>query len=94
MNAPGAADTARLPPGEALPHYVSREPFDPQTADALTAEQERFYLASQWRLMLWKLARHRLAVVAGIVLLIMYASTLVSEVIAPYQLHTRHTDYI
>jgi peptide/nickel transport system permease protein len=94
MNAPGAADTARLPPGEALPHYVSREPFDPQTADALTAEQERFYLASQWRLMLWKLARHRLAVVAGIVLLIMYASTLVSEVIAPYHLHTRNTDHI
>jgi len=94
MNAPGAADTVPLPHGEALPHYVSREPFDPQTADALTAEQERFYLASQWRLMLWKLARHRLAVAAGIVLLIMYGSTLVSEVIAPYQLHTRNTDFI
>jgi peptide/nickel transport system permease protein len=93
MNSPGAADPP-LPLGEALPHYVSREPFDPQTADALTAEQERFYLASQWRLMLWKLARHRLAVVAGIVLLIMYGSTLVSEVIAPYHLHTRNTDFI
>lgn len=92
MNAPGVADT--LPGTEPLPHYVSREPFDPQTADALTAEQERFYLASQWRLMLWKLARHRLAVVAGVVLLVMYASTLVSEVIAPYQLHTRNTDFI
>jgi peptide/nickel transport system permease protein len=81
-------------PGGHLPHYVSKEPFDPQTADALTPEQERFYLASQWRLMLWKLARHRLAVVAGIVLLVMYGSTLISEVLAPYNLHTRNTDFI
>ena len=72
--------------------FVSREL---RSADrALTAEQERFYLASQWRLMLWKLARHRLAVAAGIVLLIMYGSTLVPKILAPYHLHTRHTDFI
>jgi len=78
----------------ALPHYVSDAPFDPQGAEALTAQQERFYLASQWQLMLWKLARHKVAVISGIILAIMYASTLVSEVIAPYYLHSRHTDYI
>jgi len=78
----------------ALPHYVSKEPFDPQGTEALTSEQERFYLASQWQLMLWKLKRHKVAVVAGIILAIMYASTLVSEVLAPYHLHTRHTDFI
>jgi len=94
MTPAGAADAMSARHGEHLPHYVSGEPFDPQTADALTAEQERFYLASQWRLMLWKLARHRLAVVAGIVLLVMYGSTLVSEILAPYYLHTRNTDYI
>jgi len=94
MTPAGAADTISARHGDHLPHYVSGEPFDPQTADALTAEQERFYLASQWRLMLWKLARHRLAVVAGIVLLLMYGSTLVSEILAPYHLHTRHTDFI
>jgi peptide/nickel transport system permease protein len=84
---PGAAATA-------LPHHVSSEPFDPGAADALTPEQERFYLASQWRLMLWKLARHRVAVIAGVILLVMYASTLVSEILAPYELHTRNTDFI
>jgi peptide/nickel transport system permease protein len=94
MTPAGAADAMSARHGEHLPHYVSGEPFDPQTAEALTAEQERFYLASQWRLMLWKLARHRLAVVAGIVLLLMYGSTLISEVLAPYELHTRHTDFI
>ena len=94
MTPAGAADAMSARHGDHLPHYVSGEPFDPQTADALTAEQERFYLASQWRLMLWKLARHRLAVVAGIVLLLMYGSTLISEILAPYHLHTRHTDFI
>ena len=83
----GTANTSASP----LPHYVSNEPFDPQGTEALTAEQERFYLASQWQLMLWKLKRHKVAVVAGIILAIMYASTLVSEVLAPYHLHTRHT---
>ena len=94
MTPAGAADAMSARHGDHLPHYVSGEPFDPQTAEALTAEQERFYLASQWRLMLWKLARHRLAVVAGVVLLLMYGSTLISEILAPYHLHTRHTDFI
>ena len=60
----------------------------------MTPEQERFYLASQWRMMWWKLRRHRLAVISGAVLLAMYASILVSELIAPYDLHTRFTGYI
>ena len=75
-------------------HFVSTEPFDPGSAARLTPEQERFYLASQWKLMWWKFKRHRVAVVSGAVLLLMYATTLVSEVLAPYNLHTRNTDFI
>jgi peptide/nickel transport system permease protein len=75
-------------------HYVSTEPFDPQSAVQLTPEQERFYLASQWKLMWWKFKRHRVAVASGIILLVMYGSTLVTEVLAPYNLHTRNTDFI
>jgi peptide/nickel transport system permease protein len=89
MNAPDAGLASPK-----LPHYVSEAPFDPQGADALTSDQERFYLASQWSLMLWKLKRHRLAVIAGFILAIMYGSTLVSEILAPYDLHARHTDHI
>jgi peptide/nickel transport system permease protein len=77
-----------------LEHYVSTEPWDPTHVDRLTPEQEEFYLASQWRLMWWKLRRHKLAVASGIILLLMYASTLVSEVLAPYNLHTRNTSFI
>ena len=37
----------------------------PTSATRLTPEQERFYLASQWKLMWWKFKRHRVAVVSG-----------------------------
>jgi peptide/nickel transport system permease protein len=78
----------------ALEHYVSREPFDAYESETLTAEQERFYMASQWRLMWYKLRRHRIAVVAGMVLALLYGSTLISEILAPYDLHSRHIDLI
>jgi peptide/nickel transport system permease protein len=77
-----------------LRHFVSQEPFDPYTIEALTPDQERYYLASQWRLMWWKLKRHRLAMVSGFVLLVMYASIVITEFLAPYDLHTRNTDFI
>ena len=77
-----------------LDHYVSEAPFDPYSIEKLTPEQERFYLASQWQLMWWKFLRHRVAVASGLFLLIFYLSTLISEVISPYGLHTRNTDYI
>jgi peptide/nickel transport system permease protein len=87
--------TLDLPPATRdADHFVSTEPFDPASAARLTPEQERFYLASQWKLMWWKFKLHRVAVVSGIVLLLMYGSTLVTEFLAPYNLHTRHTDFI
>ena len=78
----------------ALPHTISSEPFDPGVVATLSADQERYYLASQWMLMWWKLKRHRLAIISGAFLLVMYASTLVSEFISPYELHTRNIDNI
>jgi len=77
-----------------IEHYVSDEPFEPHAVETLTPEQERFYRASQWQIMWWKFRRHRIAVVAGIILLAFYASTLISEFIAPYDLHTRDTNHI
>ena len=77
-----------------LPHYVSAAPFDPYAVERMTPAQERFYMASQWRMMWWKLCRHRVAVVSGAVLLTMYLSILVCEFLAPYGLDTRNTDFI
>lgn len=77
-----------------MKHFVSREPFDPYRIAVLTPEQERFYLASQWKMMWWRLRRHRLAVISGAILALFYASILITEFLAPYELQTRNTDFI
>ena len=88
MSAPSKQDTR-------LEHYVSREPFNPQALDhRVSPEQEKYYLASQWQLMRWKFARHRLAVISGIFLLLVYFSILISEFLAPYGLQSRNVDFI
>ncbi|GLK84117.1 ABC transporter permease [Ancylobacter defluvii] len=84
-----------LPPaGAPLPHFVAEGVFDPQQADKLTKAQERVYLASQLTLMWWKFRKHRLALASGIFLILLYASILISEFLAPYNYQTRHTDFI
>ena len=83
---------ARKP--EPLDHFVSQAPFDAQAATLLTPEQEKYYLSSQWRLMWLKFRRHKLALWSGIYLILVYASILISEVIAPYSFTHRHTDFI
>jgi peptide/nickel transport system permease protein len=80
--------------GEHLPHYASPAPFDPYAVEAMTPEQERYFMASQWRMMWWKLRRHRLAVISGALLLIVYAVAATCEFLAPYGLQTRNTDFI
>ena len=77
-----------------LPHFISQAPFDPYTVEEMTPEQERYYMASQWRMMWWRFKRHRLAVGAGLVVLLSYLTILVTEFLAPYELHTRNTDFI
>ena len=68
--------------GSRVEHYVRPGVFDPHSVEALTPEQERYYLASQWRMMWWRFRQHRLAVLSGALLLLLYLSILVSEVLA------------
>ncbi|MBN1248191.1 MAG: ABC transporter permease [Anaerolineae bacterium] len=50
---------------------------------------ETFYTASQWQLMWWKFKKHRAAVVAIIVLVLMYAIALFADLLAPYDTNQR-----
>ena len=43
------------------------------------SKKEIYYEATQWQLMWWKLKRHKLAVISGLVLAVMYASIFISE---------------
>lgn len=77
-----------------LPHYVRRETFDPYDGEKLDPKLERYYMATQWRLMWWKLKRHKLALWSGVLLVFLYVSILFSEMIAPYGVGTRNIDHI
>lgn len=88
---PPAAGAADLP---ALSHFASTAPYDPYAVERMTPAQERFYMASQWRMMWWKLRRHRVAVVSGTILLAMYLGILICEFLAPYGVDSRNTDFI
>ncbi|MGE0119347.1 MAG: ABC transporter permease [Dongiaceae bacterium] len=72
-----------------IPHTVSSEPFDPYSVEQISPEQERYYLASQWKIMWWRFLRHRVAVASGFFLLLLYGSILICEFLAPYGLETR-----
>lgn len=72
-------------------HFVSKAPFDPNAIEAMTADQEKVFLASQFKLMWWKFKKHRIAVVCGLFLLLVYTSILFAEFLAPYSLETRNS---
>ena len=87
-------DSAASSGGGTSRHYVNKAPFDPYRVETMTPEMERYYMAPQWQLIWWKFKRHKLALFSGIVLLVLYFSILISEFIAPYNLHHRHTNFI
>ncbi|HTO84309.1 MAG TPA: ABC transporter permease [Methylomirabilota bacterium] len=77
-----------------IPHVVSVEPFDPYSVEQTTAEQERYFRASQWQMMWWRFRRHRLAVLSAAFLLLLYASVPISEFLAPYNYQTKDPAHI
>ena len=77
-----------------IPHFVNKAPFNPQAAVELTPAQEKYYLASQWQLIWWKLKKHRLAYISLIFLSLVYASLLISEILNPYNPYQRHVDHL
>jgi peptide/nickel transport system permease protein len=60
----------------------------------LPAAQERYYLASQWRLIWWRLRHHRLAMGSLWFLLALYATIPFVEFLSPHALRARHPDHV
>lgn len=77
-----------------IQHYVNPDPFDPYAIDKITPAQERIYQAKPLQLMIWRFRRHKLAVISLVFLAFAYATTLVTEMLAPYGLTTRNIDHI
>jgi peptide/nickel transport system permease protein len=61
-------------------------------SEKLSAE-ERYYLASQWQLMWHKFRRHKLALVGGVVLIILYLSAIFADFVAPYPKEIRFEQF-
>src|SRR5690242_7532183 len=82
------------PPGQPLKHFVSTAPFDPAQGEVMSEQQKRIHMASQWKLMWWKFKRHRLALISGVTLIILYFMIIFCEFLAPYNLATRNVESI
>lgn len=63
-------------------------PFGGRRGSASSAPDEtateRYYIASQWQLIWRKFRKHKLAIVSGVVLLLLYLLAIFSDFIAPY----------
>ncbi|MEW5422560.1 ABC transporter permease [Amorphus sp. 3PC139-8] len=76
------------------------EGLDPSSSrDLKRAEKERqkllkYYSASQWTLIWWRFRRHRSAMVAATILVLMAVLGLFAEFVAPYGPTARDTKYI
>ena len=65
-----------------------------QPAGAESAANERYFVASQWQLVWWKFRKHKMALVAGVVLALMYFIAVFCEFLSPYLPGTRFPDYL
>ena len=56
-------------------------------AQALAGElkEERFFVASQWQLIWWKFRKHKLAMIGGPIVILLYTIVLFCEFISPYK---------
>ena len=57
-------------------------------------EEEEYYVASQWKLIWWKLRKHKLAMGAGVALILLYLIVVFAEFLSPYTPLTRYSDYV
>lgn len=65
-----------------------------RTQESLSAPEDEVFVASQWQLMRWKFAKHKLARTALVVIILLYGMALFAEFIAPYGSNTRHRGFI
>jgi peptide/nickel transport system permease protein len=91
---PAGPSVETVAEGPGSRHFVDPAPFDPVAAERLSPEQERYFQASQWRIIWWRFRRHRIAMVSLIVLGLFYLCVPFAEVIAPYDPNGRNSQHL
>ena len=64
-----------------------------QTSDKLTAQEKAYYMASGRKLMWWRLKKHKLAMVALPILMLLYLGAIFAEFIIPYPAEMTFSNY-
>ncbi len=85
--------SAANPPGAQAPR-AGAPTAAARPASAESAASERYFVASQWQLVWWKFRKHKMALVAGVVLALMYFTAAFCEFLSPYLPGTRFPDYL
>lgn len=62
--------------------------------EPLEAKEESIYVASQFQLMWWKFRQHRMAVISGLLIILLYIVALIPEFLAPYDPSQYDSGYI
>ena len=57
-----------------------------------SAAEQRIYTASQSQLIWWRFRKHKLAMIGGVVLILLYLLAIFCEFISPYTVSVRHED--
>jgi peptide/nickel transport system permease protein len=74
---------------------VATEEMTARTArPVLSDREEQVYVASQWQLVWWRFRKHKLALVATALLLVLYIVIVFVEFFAPYDPRRNNRDYI
>lgn len=72
---------------------IERTRTDDSAASVGHVRTEQIYVAPQWKLMWWKFRKHRMAVVSGGVLIVLYLAAIFCEFVAPYDPESFSTRY-
>lgn len=91
---PGNTDLPDAAASAGNTRYVDAAPFDPGEAEELSPEQERYYQASQWRIVWWRFRRHRLALWSAAILVLFYLCVPFAEPMSPYDPNETRADYL
>ena len=73
---------------------VVGRPTDSRWAGNRDREDERAFVASQWRLMWWRFRKHKGAMVGAVVIALLYTLGIFCEFIAPYDPGVRRVDHL
>jgi peptide/nickel transport system permease protein len=75
-------------------YEIPEDPSARKSAKLIEEMGDEYYVASQWTLMRRKFAKHRLAKIGGLVMIILAVLAIFCEFFSPYDILTRHMDFI